>query len=233
MQMTKQNKIIISAVAVVVLLGVYILMDRRSKVDEGAPQVTDGTISTTTSVGDIKVTASNPNYTIKQVQLNEGKTLPQPVPDLSRPVTFGNVSLMAEEKTAVTAKITQLQTELKKDANNPSAWLDLGVYQKMTGDYQGALISWEYAGKLIPENYIPWANIGDLYAYYLHDNAKAESYFKKAIANGPTQSSLYVRLAEMYRDVLSDTAKAKAIVEQGLVKIPNDPNLLQLQASLK
>jgi tetratricopeptide (TPR) repeat protein len=75
-------------------------------------------------------------------------------------------------------------------------------------------------------------NLGNLYAYYIKDNAQAENYYKQAIAKGSTQAYLYVQLGEVYRDVFKDAAKAKATADQGLAKIPNDPSLLQFKATL-
>ena len=105
--------------------------------------------------------------------------------------------------------------------------------QKAGGDYQGAIISWKYASRLAPTDFISLANIGNLYAYFLHDNAQAEIYYKQAIAKGQTQAYLYTQLAEIYRDIFQDLDKAKSIIDQGLSKIPNDPSLLQFKESLK
>ena len=68
---------------------------------------------------------------------------------------------------------------------------------------------------------------------FLNDKNQAETYYKQAIINGPAQAYLYTQLAEVYRDIFKDLTKAQAVVAQGLLKIPNDPNLLQLQGSLK
>ncbi len=57
-------------------------------------------------------------------------------------------------------------------------------------------------------------------------------YYKQAIAKGPTQINLYMQLIDLYRYNMQDTAKALAVVNQGLVKLPNNANLLQLKAEL-
>ena len=40
---------------------------------------------------------------------------------------------------------------------------------------------WEYAGVLYPDNALSFANLGNLYAFYLHNNVKAELNFKKLL----------------------------------------------------
>jgi tetratricopeptide (TPR) repeat protein len=145
----------------------------------------------------------------------------------------GGAKVSTEAIVLATEHIVSLQSRLKKDPSDFPAWLDLGMYQKMAGDYQGTVISWTYAGRLAPTDYISQGNLGNLYAYFLKDNAKAEMYYKKAIANNGVQAYLYVQLAEVYRDLFKDSAKALAIVNQGLVKIPNNGSLLEVKATLQ
>ena len=131
-----------------------------------------------------------------------------------------------------TSKILTLQTQLKANPNDPSGWIGLGIYQKMAGDYQGAAISWTYASRLNTKDYVSLADLADLYANFLHDNTKAEMYYKQALQNGPTQENLYVQLAEFYQLDLADKTKALATVNQGLTALPNNANLLQMKADL-
>jgi len=233
MQLTNTHKIIISIVIVIVLLTIYIFFDGKSP---GQDQlIRENQISTSTAIGsnNIGITSEGGGYKIEQVPITEGKGVPKPMPDLSRPVFFDiSISLTPEIKTMITERITGMQTELKKNASNFSAWLDLGTYQKMGGDYAGTILSWEYASRLAPADYISLGNLGNLYAYFLKDSAKAETYYKQAIARGPMQAYLYVQLAEVYRDINKDSTKALAIINTGLSKIPNNPDLLQLKSSL-
>lgn len=234
MQMTQRNKIILSAIAVIVLVGVYILFDRRSGgIEDGnnepiATTTIDNTASSTT--GNTKVTGG---YTIEQVPIEEGQGVPQPIPNLDRPITISSNAMVTPQATAsATPVIKSLQASLKKNPADFNNWIGLGIAQKEAGDYQGAVISWTYASKLAPSDYISLGNLGNLYAYFIKDNAMAENFYKQAIAKGPLQANLYTQLAEVYVNIFKDTAKAKAIVEQGLIKLPNDANLLQLKASL-
>lgn len=233
MQLTKTHKIIISVIAVAILLGVYIYFDRKSRSEVNNSADYTNKVSTTTSGAQINV-QGNGGYKIEQVPVTEGQGVPQPVPDLNRPITpEGSAKVSPEAVVRATENIPALQAQLKKNPSDFSSWLNLGIYQKMAGDYAGAVLSWQYAGKLAPTSYIPPGNLGDLYSYFLKDNIKAEMYYKQAISKGPTQTNLYLQLAEVYQYLFKDLDKARAIIDQGLSKIPNDTNLLQIKASLK
>lgn len=233
MELTKTHKIIISAVVVVVLLGIYIAFDRKSNREIGNNIEDEVSVATSTdSTGTIN-TQGTGGYTIEQVSVEETKGKPEPIPDLNRvSVSATGAIVPPEAKLAAAEKIKTLQAKLKENPAYVEAWIDLGIYQKMAGDYDGAVISWKYASKLSPTDYVSVGNLGNLYAYFLKDNAQAEIYYKQAISRDPTQSYLYAQLFEVYRDVFKDLDKARAILKQGLSKIPNDPNLLDLQYSL-
>jgi tetratricopeptide (TPR) repeat protein len=147
-------------------------------------------------------------------------------------VTYPGAVIAPEARNDAETRIAATQQKLKADKMNWQLWVDLGIYQKQAGDYEGALLSWKYAAYIAPGDYVALADIGNLYAYFIKDNAQAESYYKQAIAKGSTQAYLYVQLGEVYRDIFKDAAKAKAIAEEGLSKIPNDPSLLQFKATL-
>lgn len=228
MEITKTQKIFIGAVVVMVLVFGFYLVKRERSIDK----VIESDMSTTTNTAIKLSTNGNDSYTVTQVPIENNK--PVSVPDLDRKVIFGtDISLTEEVKKIVTEKITGLQTELKKDKTNLNNWLDLGLYQKMAGDYNGAIITWKYVGNVANKDYVSFGNLGNLYGYYLHDNGMAEMYYKKAIENGPTQSYLYVQLAMFYVDVFKDMSKAQAILDQGLKKIPGDKSLLETKDNLE
>ncbi len=218
-----------------ILAGLVFLVKKNKPITQTENPGTNTLITATTTDGTtVKIQGNTNGYTIEQVPIIEGKTIPQPIPDLNRAVTVSaGAVITAEAKALATQKIIMLQTLLKKEPTNNLNWIDLGIYQKQAGDYDGAVISWKYASRLSPKDFVSPGNLGNLYAYYLHDNAQAEIYYKKAIANGPAQVYLYIQLAEVYRDVFRDLDRARAIVNQGLTKIPNDKSLLEFQANLK
>ena len=233
MILTKTHKIIIGVIIIAILFGVYVMFDRKAKKSRDEFAKIDNALPTATTTDGSKIVGNTGQYKIEQVAIPEVRTVPQPIPDLNRSVPSVTKSMPLEALSAVTTKIHSLQASLKNDPMQATVWIDLGIYQKMVGDYEGAKISWQYVTRLAPSDYVAYGNLGDLYAYFLKDNGMAETYFKKAIEKGPTQVHLYMQLISFYRDVFKDTDKAKAIVAQGLAKIPGDPNLLQLQASMK
>lgn len=225
MQITKTNKIIISMIVVAILFVAYVVFYDKSKQQNETANV-DNNISTTTLAANVNLQGGG--YKIEQIPINENN-----VPDLNRAViVFPGAIISPETKALAIEKVKTLQTQLKKDPVDFSTWLGLGIYQKMGGDYVGASLSWQYASKIAETDYISLGNLGNLYAYFIKDNIKSETYYKQAISKSPTQAYLYIQLAEVYRDLFQDLTKARSIVDQGLSKIPNDANLLQLKASL-
>lgn len=239
MNLTQTHKILIGAAVVVVLLGSYVLFDRNSKknvIEETTLHLpvatTTGAATGTTSPVVVQASGTG-NFQVQQVSPNEGRGVPQPIPSLDRPITFGtDASLTTEVRQSITEKVKGLQADLKKDPSYLAGWISLGLYQKMAGDYAGAALSWQYAVRLDANTFAALSNLGDLYAYYLKDTPKAEMYYKQAISAAPQQGYIYFQFAIMYRDVVKDTTKAKAIVDAGLARLPQDQDLLKLKASL-
>ena len=236
MKITKTQKIIGGIIILVALLGLYIVFDKRAKSVENSQAIATTTVdtATTTTTGGVQVNSQGTGgYTIEQVPLSEGVGVPQPIPNLKAQVIFSaDPSLTPEIKTAIQQKISGLQTLLLKNPKDFDSWINLGIYQKMAGDYNSTIASWQYAGKLSPTNFISFGDLGDLFAYFLKDTTSAEKYYNQAIANGPTQAYLYIQLAQVYHDIELDSAKALATINLGLAKIPNDPSLLQYKSSL-
>jgi len=142
-----------------------------------------------------------------------------PLPDLNKEIKI-TADMSEDAKKIATTRIQDLSSQLKKDSDNLENWLVLGVYRKMIGDYEGAKELWEYAGAIRPQNSISFNNLGELYAYYLKDNAKAEENYKKAIENDPSAIYIYRNFFDFYRYFAKDTAKARAILEQGIAANP-------------
>lgn len=234
MEMTKIQKIVSGGIIVLAMLSVYIYIDRGQKAETPVSENNATTTDSTNNNSKVSIEASGTGqYTIRQISSETIKTKAIPTPDLERPVKFDpKLSFTDEAKNLITSKITSLQSELKKDSSKLLNWLDLGMYQKIAGDYEGALISWKYVSDMAPKDYVSLGNIGDLYAFYLKDNGMAEVYYKKAITNDPKQTYLYVQLAYVYKDAFKDNAKAIAILDQGLKVLPGDKALLELKESI-
>ncbi len=230
MQLTKTHKIIIVIVIILILFGLFVFFTKKASAPEQVVDTNASTTSTTIPGMNIQMEDGS-GYTITQVPVNT--TTSVPIPDLNRPVIFGaSVSLNEDAKKILTDKIVALQASLKKDPKNITNWIQLGVDQKIAGDFAGAALSWKYAAD-VSNDFISLGNLGNLYAYYLKDNGLAEMYYKKAISRGPTQAYLYVQLSNIYRDIFKDITKAEAILDEGLKKIPNDPSLLEAKKNLQ
>jgi len=222
----KNKKWIIVAV-VVLLVAAYFVFDNKSEEVTTVPN----TNATTTIPLDFGG-SSGGDYTIEQ--LPDGGTESVPIPDLNRKVVFGSTTNFDDAtKKIITEKILEIQNKLKKDSRDLAGWLDLGLYQKMAGDFQGAVLSWKYVADVSSSDFISLGNLGDMYAYYLKDKNLSETYYKRAIKNGPTQAYLYLQFAGVYKDVFNDLIKANAIIDEGIKKIPDDKALVQYKTSLQ
>ena len=105
MQITQTHKIIISAVVIVLLLGIYIIFDRKSK-QETENTIADVTQSTTTPTTTDSGTGITGGYKIEQVPIESGKGVPKPIPDLNRePVLSSGAIISPEAKTLAVGKI--------------------------------------------------------------------------------------------------------------------------------
>lgn len=228
MELTKTQKIIIGIIFVAVLFGMYLFFIRKSKNNIEISEINFNQSSTTGKL------SNGLEYKIEKVNNGSAYQIPKPIPDLDRAIIKSPLATNVTESDFLSAskKVKEFQVVLKNNPSNFSAWLDMAMYQKMGGDYDGAIISWEYAGKLIPSDYISIANIGNLYAYYIKDNAKSISYYEAAIKRAPTQTYLYTQLAGVYFDIMKDKVSAKSVIERGLKNIPNDPTLLEWRNEL-
>lgn len=227
MEITKTKKIVISVVIVIILLALYVAFDRKSKQSDYVGSSSQS--AATSTDGLIKGLI----YKVEDVGQGQAGSVPKPIPDLDRvSVTPPSITLAKKDLGSAHKKIKELQTALKSNPGRFEDWMDLAMYQKLVGDYEGAVISWKYSGRLRPADYVHLGNLGNLYAYYLQDRANSEMYYKQAFTNGPTQVYLYFQLAEIYIDVYKDNVAARTVLEEGLKKIPNDPSLLQMKADL-
>ncbi len=231
----KNQKIIIAVIALVLVICLAYVKMRGDKDSDNQATQPNGLATTTQET--IKGTALNGNgdagYKVEAVPI-ENKTPKVAPPSLDKPVVFStSLNFSDEIKELYTKKINDLKASIKSAPTSLLPWIDLGSYEKAVGNYQAALEDWTYVSKAAPTDYISLGNIGNLYAYYLKDNAMAETYYKKAIANGPKQTYLYIQLSEVYRDVFKDMDKAKAIIDQGLKILPGNVALLDFKSNLK
>lgn len=231
MQDRKKITIIVSLLLLLVL-G-YLLFDK--KIMSNRKVIPNNNATTTEETGvKVSTTEGSGGYTIKKISEATIPATTIKMPDLARAVQFlDSINNTDEVKKMISEKVLSLQSDLKKDPTTITKWVDLGMYYKMAGDYEGAVIYWKYITQVVPNDFISFGNLGDLYAYYIKDGKTSEMYYKKAIANAPKQVYLYTQLAGVYKDVFKDLDKARAIIEQGLRALPGDQALIEFKNNLK
>lgn len=169
------------AVAVVALAAAFfIFTGARSS----APASTSDTTSASTTEESLDDLIKSGRVKIS-VATTSGATQPtKPAPSLNYSLKI-SPDLSADAVVALKTQLTDMTAALKKDPQSFDAWMRMGVLAKIAGDYQRALEVWSYAAYLQPKSVQPYADMGDLYANYLNDIAKAEANYKIAIQNDP------------------------------------------------
>jgi tetratricopeptide (TPR) repeat protein len=233
--MKKKN--IISSFIIALLmttLWFYIYRDLPSEQDN-IDNMTNNIATTTSLVENVSINQGENSKEIKVVTVDleddkedqQNKQIIRPIPDLDRVLVYPE-GFSKEAQDIIAEKISKTSQELKNDPNSISNWIELGLNRKMLDDYEGSRQAWEYAKLVSPKNFVVRGNLGDLYAYYLRDNQKAEENYLKALELGPSQIYLYFKTAEFYRDFLLDNQKAKETVQMGLINNPTSQELKDL-----
>jgi len=238
--MNKKN--IISSIFIAFLLTglwFYIYKDLDNNQENQVDEISDVVTSTDSLINDVTFDFGEDEAVVEVIEGGEQQPITQekpsvikPIPDLDREIVFTD-DMPEDARQIMRDRMEETIQELKIDPNSFDKWLYLGLDRKIIEDYEGAKLAWEYAKLLDASNFVVRGNLGDLYAYYLRDNVKAEENYLKSLELGPGQVYLYYKTAEFYRDFLLDTQKAKNIVQTGLLNKPNDPELQSLLNSLK
>ena len=228
--MKKKIFFIIFVLAVCGGLGFYFYKNLSPKTQDNVDNVAGGQSNSSSSqtagnivnIGGVTVQGEGDMSGVKidpVVITNSKPAVNAPLPDLNRAIKI-TAEMNDDAKKIATAKIQDLSNQLKKDSDNLENWLVLGVYRKIIGDYEGAKEVWEYASIIRPQNSVSFNNLGELYAYYLKDNKKAEENYIKAIENDPSAIYIYRNFFDFYRYVAKDVTKARAILEKGIATNP-------------
>lgn len=203
-----KNKIILIIITLIFVAGVgyYIWRDLNKNIEHSVSN-----ISQNTNTCDESSTSSE---CVKDEQKISSE--PANMPDLNRPINVLVDNLPEETVNRTKDKINEALKKLKENPDLFDEWLVLGVYYKLIGDYEGTKEVWEYAAIIRPKSSTPFNNLGDLYAYYLKDNKKAEENFLKALENGSAEIYIYRSTYEFYKFVMKDDKKAKEILQKGI-----------------
>ncbi len=146
------------------------------------------------------------------------------IPDFQTPLVVIDPifvpSVAQQLKDQAAAAVKQLATDWKSF----DGWMQLAAIRKVAGDLQGAAAAWEFAYQLRPIAVLPLHNLGNLYGYELHDAARAEAYYLRALALDKNNIALYRSIYEFYRFIKKDDATAKRYLQEGI-----NNNLLNAQ----
>lgn len=192
----------------------------------------------TKKAGDFDIKGTG-DFTVEDVNLKEGKSQFNVkttiiTPDLDKEIKVYSHDLSEDAQKIAISKIKEAVSFLKKDNKSKDYWLELGRLRNMIGDYEGAREVWEYVSLIDPKNSTSFNNLGELYAYYLKDDVKAEKNYAKAIENDPSAIYIYRNFFDFYRYVAKDPVKARALLEKGIATNPaTSSDLKNLLENLK
>ncbi len=141
-------------------------------------------------------------------------------PKLDRPVVIPPSYTLAQAAIMKT-DIQNLVTALSKDPSSYADWNDLAIRRKMINDYEGAREIWVYLTQAAPTDSDAFLNLGDLEAYYFHDNNAAEAAFLGAVAISPHWLQAYQATTDFYANVLQNKGKAAAFLSASIAKTPD------------
>ena len=141
-----------------------------------------------------------------------------PAPSLERPIPETS-DIPDETRAMVLSQLSVTIEALKEDPKSFDEWIELGLERKRLGDYEGAAEAWEYVSLLYPGNIVSFANLGDLYMNFLHDYAKAEERYLKAIKNKP-DPYIFSNLFDLYRVYKAESEGGIDILKKGIVENP-------------
>lgn len=216
----KKNLGIAGFVVLSIIAGILIYRDTRGSKIEITGDATD----TLKNYG-IEMTGDGK---IEVVPMDEQK-LP-PAPTLVRSTDFSN-TLTPEIKKIVISRLDNDIATIKKNPNDVTSWIDLGIQRKQLGDYYGARDAWEYVKAVEPSNIVPWNNLGDLYHFYLKDYKKSEENWKKTIALKPDYAQGYRGLYELYLYSMKEkSGEIPTMLKQGIAKNPEATDLKAMLA---
>ncbi len=211
--MTRNNLIGIVVIILIIVLGYFAWQERQAPA--ASSSASTSTATTATNNVSITVSSSTANstggYTIKPITSSSAPT----APNYKTPLTYP-ASMSADEQAQDQSQFMAVQTALASSSTDYSAWLELGILREGTGDYSGAAAAWKYVTEIYPGDPTAFANLGDLYANYLHQRTQGIAYYKQAIKLDPThEETFYDNLAQIYL-AEGDKTDAKAVLQQGV-----------------
>ncbi len=226
------NKKIIIFLGVVLLVGIILVINQLLIKPESLPPKSGTGLENKV---DDKSSSGNGSVIIETVPTLPVKNYPRytgrPINEVRFGQGFSAPEAAIEKKRGDLKVLSVILSANPVGPDGMNDWIAVGVIKKSFNDYEGARDAWEYANILYPANGLSFTNLGNLYGFYLHDNAKAEFNLKKAIANDPYQTSYYLGLADFYKNVyVSKESEVPKVILEGMKTI-KDVNLVLYLAS--
>ena len=150
-------------------------------------------------------------------------------PTLTRAIPPTGGTVAGDARAQAVANMNALATQLQTNSSNYSAWLSLGVYRELLGDYIGAEEVWVYLTRQYGGAWEAYANLGNLYATNIRNGEKSAHAFTQAIAIKKDNPQLYRSLFELYISEKRDV-DAINILTKGIQQAPNAIDLMVLLA---
>lgn len=149
-------------------------------------------------------------------------------PDPKETASFGKSDL-----DSFNSQIQMNARAVKEHPDFLEGWLELGLFKKILGDYEGARDAWEYAGVIRPFNSVSFANLGELYWKYIPDYPKSEKNFLISIQNKPDDIATYMSLSDLYSySYVQKKDQADDVLLRGLEANKGNADLMKWLASL-
>src|SRR3989344_4116144 len=214
-----KNILFVSGVvmAIILIIAASFVFKNKTPAEISTPTNTENSQNTPTENSNSPTDVSDQNTITREVPQYSGRPISE--------VRYGaGFSVPPSAITQKTKDLNVLKTALEKDPFNINDWIAVGIIKKFFNDFEGAKDAWVYVTVLYPSDPLSFENLGNLYALYLHDNAKAEYYYKKALENNPIEPSFYIALADFYRNFTKEKSKVSATILSGLERI-EDVNL--------
>lgn len=201
------KKAVIIGAAIIAALVIMFVAWRDYEGGMGVPEATSTSATTTPGIDFGATTTSTGDY--KVTMLSSGVQKGSNTPDYTSPLKCAS-DISTEECAHFTAIAANLAKQITASPNEMRYWINLGTTRKDVNDFTGAADAWNYvAMRLGTTSPTPYANLGDLYANFTHENTKAIAAYEKAVAIYPASYDLHLSLARLYK-ATGQSAKAQA-----------------------
>ena len=146
---------------------------------------------------------------------------------LIAPAVVRDGSLSAELKDKYQAELKKAQDQTASfNFDNLQSINSIAQYKKLLGDIDGAIVAWEYANRIRPQNSLSFSNLAALYHFDLKQYDLAEKNYLISIGNDPDDMNTIRNLFEMYFYALKDNGKAEALLLQAIEENKENPTVL-------